>query len=305
MTLALLVMLLLGGTTTTAWAQSPRDAIKALCEEGDLQACASLGADGDYSACRHAAFGACSRVAERYRVYGPLDPADGDRAAHFYMRDCEQGWPLACLAAGLIYDGPYPVYGPTVDVRYLQVAPDHVRAATMYRLTCDAGEAQGCAGLTKLAAGGHGTPRDPLHASVRYQGECDRGDIVACATAARLRFGGARAQENSPRAAAAAEQSCRAGDAMACYEVARRHRDGVGVAKDLGRALGMFAAQCGAAPSLGLNGCREACELGAARACLVLVDAAEHPSPEHALRPADATALRRRVRAIGRRSGGQ
>jgi TPR repeat protein len=267
----------------------------ALCESGDVYACARITtSEATYKGCEHGDPAACFQLGFSYIPGRDDQPGDGDKAAHFYLKGCDQGEPSLCTEAAGLYMGVYD------RAERQLLPPDPARAAALYSRACDGGDSEGCQRFAAMMADGVGGPRDPARASRIYDAACTDGVAGACVSLGRLLSRGDGVSASAVRAAQLFDRACTLGDVVGCYELGLRRRDGQGVARDPAIARRLLGEVCGSNPyysDSALVGCREACALDVGSACAALARRAERGSREPDLQPRDVTPLYERAAA--------
>ncbi len=260
------------------------------CDDGDLAACASLGAmitSGRGAqrndalaiqlflrACDRGGADGCAKLGVMYGS-GSGVAKDEARAAELYKRACDGGSAAGCDYLGDAYDRGYGVLKDAVRAAELfrracdggwlagcfdlgvmyengRGVPDNTeRAAQLYKQACDGGSAAGCGGLGGLYARGGGVPRDDARALALSKSACDRGDPPGCITLGVLHEHGQGVTRDTARAVALYRQACDKFPDFCTY-LGVMYESGEGVAKDETRAVELY---------------KRACETGSSRGC--------------------------------------
>ena len=139
-----------------------------------------------------------------------------------------------------------PVPGEPVDRALLE------KTQPAFRLACDTGNFDGCAGLAYLKLYGIGVRADARAALTELDTACQHGSSRACATSGELRTNGLHGvskdsvlgKSSLDRAVSLFQQECDANQPSACAALGYFRAAGVGVAKDAGRAAELFKKAC-------------------------------------------------------------
>jgi len=190
-----------------------------LCDAGELEACARLGAwliDGNGTAadplrgvaliekaCAGGDAEGCRHLAWRYRQGTGL-PANPTRAMALLERACEAGDTDSCLAAA-------------ADLQQGQTVPaDPAAAARLFDTACTRGERRACIALAWILQRGEGAPRDLERAAALYQDGCQEGDGASCTRLGLLYVSEDGLPRDPSRARDLLEKGCDLGDPQAC-----------------------------------------------------------------------------------------
>ncbi|MBN1607445.1 MAG: SEL1-like repeat protein [Polyangiaceae bacterium] len=144
--------------------------------------------------------------------------------------------------------------GEPVDRALLQ------EAQPAFRLACDKGNVDGCAGLAYSKLYGIGVAADGKAALAELDRACQHGSAEACAASGELRTHGLYGVSKDPalaktaldRAVSLFQEQCNGNQPAACAALGYFNAMGLGVAKNAGRAAELF---------------RKACDGGAAAGC--------------------------------------
>lgn len=154
-----------------------------LCDAGDLEACANLGAwliDGSggttdpargvalvEKACSGGRAEACASLSWRHRQ-GKGVPVDAGRAVALLEKACAAGDTESCLAAASDHQAG----------RGVPANPE--AAGRMFETACTRGDRNGCIALAWMLQKGEGVPRDLERATALYEDGCLAGDGASC-----------------------------------------------------------------------------------------------------------------------------
>jgi serine/threonine protein kinase len=139
-----------------------------------------------------------------------------------------------------------PLPGEPVDRTLLE------KTQSAFRLACDQGNVDGCAGLAYSKLYGIGVPADAKAALAELDTACQHGSSRACATSGELRINGlygvskdsALAESLLDRAVGSFRQQCDANVATACAGLGYLTAMGLGVTEDAARAAALFGKAC-------------------------------------------------------------
>jgi TPR repeat protein len=177
--------------------------------------------------CRNGITGGCFRLA--WSLWRHNQGTDRDRALELFQKACLAGSGEACAYEGMHLADRAGRSNDAIAVLELScdlgnadgcanfaflyatgtlVKRDDRRATSLYVKSCDLGNARGCYNVGLMADDARGGPRDGALAVARYEEACETGSSTACTNLGFLYENGRGVRQDGPRAAALYQRGC-------------------------------------------------------------------------------------------------
>lgn len=121
---------------------------------------------------------------------------------------------------------------------------DYKNALISYKMACDLGLEQGCAGVGMLYEKGLGVAKNGQRAIEIYKSSCNKSDALSCYYLANAYRKGEIVMQDYKAAMDAYVNACRLEDVPSCANIGAMYEEGLGVDKDELRAYEIYKVAC-------------------------------------------------------------
>lgn len=136
------------------------------------------------------------------------------------------------------------VLGTRFDDGYGGMRRDPLRAAILFKMSCEGGEVDGCYNFGLLYSLGRGVRQNAPRAGALFQMACDGGHAGGCTDLGLMYSMGLGVASSNETAAELFEQGCTGGNMSGCYNLGLMYIAGRGVDMDQIRAVELFQQAC-------------------------------------------------------------
>lgn len=124
------------------------------------------------------------------------------------------------------------------------VKQDKLKAAELFKKSCDGGEAEGCHSLGLVYSKGEGIKQDKLKAAELFKKACDGENPGGCFNLGVMYDKGEKVKQDKLKAVELYKKACDGGDAKGCNNLGLMYDNGEGIKQNKFKAVELYKKAC-------------------------------------------------------------